>query len=196
MKRALIKVSILTAVSLVLSGCGDSNSNADAPVTSTGTAFYIDSAVEGVTVTCGSTISTTDVNGQFMYEEGKTCMFSIGEITLRNETGLYQDKVVIEDHIQTAQFLQSMDYDGNPENGITIHPQTETVMTQNGINQIPGTDAELADAVEYMGSANIGYHGDFVGEQEAQEHMDRTMNEYGNGKVPHRGEPDGREENH
>lgn len=196
MKRKFIHISVLTATVLLFSGCGDSNQSATVPVTATGTAFYVDSAVEGVTVTCGSTVSMTDVNGQFMYEEGQSCMFSLGNISLRTENDLYQDKVVIEDHIQTAQFLQSMDYDGNPENGIFIHSQTAEIMAQNGITEMPRTDQDIAEAVEYMGSANIGYHGDYVSEQEAQEHMDRTMGEYSGGEVPHMGEPDGREDSH
>jgi len=192
MKKELIQVSVLAAAVLLLNGCGGSESST-APSVATGTAFYVDSAVQGVTVTCGSTVSTTDVNGQFTYEEGQNCMFSIGEIQLRNESELYQGKVVMEDNVQTAQFLQSMDYDGNPENGIMIDPRTADVMAQNGVNQMPDTDQELADACVNMANANIGYQGDFVYEQEAREHMDRTREWYGENGYPdmdqHVGEP-------
>ena len=186
MKRKIINVSVIAAAVLLLSGCGGSDGGTVAATTATtGTAFYVDSAVEGVTVTSGSTVSVTDANGKFTYEEGKPCDFSIGDIHLRTETGLYQDKVVIEDHIETAQFLQSMDYDGNAENGIRIHPDTADIMAKNNIDQMPNTDQDLADACADMENANIGYQGGFVHEQDAQDHMDRTKNEYDGKNDPH-----------
>ena len=195
MRKNLIQVSVLTAAVLVLNGCGGSDSTTT-PVAATGTAFYVDSAVEGVSVTCGSTMSTTDVNGQFMYEEGQDCMFRIGDIVLRRESDLYQDKVVMEDNLQTAQFLQSMDYDGNPDNGIMIHPQTAEVMAQNGISQMPNNDQELADACVNMQDANIGYQGEFVYEQDAQEHMNRTMEWYRERDEQYMDQPDNHQDSH
>lgn len=189
MKRELMNVSVLTAALFVLSGCGGSDGTSTATVgTATGTAFYVDSAVEGVTVTCGSQVTVTDKKGMFTYEEGKSCDFTIGKIHLRTENGLYQDKVVIEDHIETAQFLQSMDYDGNPDNGIHIHPDTADIMTKNNITQIPASDQDLADACADMEDADIGYQGGFVHEQDARDHMERTKKEYDGENDPHDGE--------
>ena len=176
MKIKLIQGSVFTAAILLLSGCGDGGSTSSA--VSTGTATYIDSAVEGCTVTCGSTVSTTDMNGQFTYEEGKECIFTIGDIELRRESDLYQDKVIVEDQLKTAQFLQSMDWDGNPNNGIQIDPRTADVMAQNDIHQVPNNDQDLTDACADMENANSDYMGGYVGWQDAQDHMDDTMEWY------------------
>ena len=178
MKRNLIQVSVLAAAVLVINGCGGSDSSTTVPSASTGTAFYVDSAVEGCTVTCGSTVSTTDMNGQFTYEEGKECIFTIGDIELRRESGLYQGKVIVEDQLKTAQFLQSMDWDGNPNNGIQIDPRTADVMAQNDIHQVPNNDQDLADACAVMENANSDYKGGYIDQQDAQKHMDDTMEWY------------------
>jgi len=179
MKRKLIQGSVFTTAVLLLSGCGGSdNGGSTTSSIVTGTATYIDSAVEGCTVTCGSTVSTTDVHGQFTYEEGKECIFTIGDIQLRTESNLYQDKVIIEDKLQTAQFLQSMDWDGNPDNGIKILPETADVMAQNNIDQVPDTDKDLADACDDMNSSVNDYNGRYMDETEAQYHMDRTNEWY------------------
>lgn len=184
MKKRVIQVSVLVSAVLLFNGCGGGES-ATTPVTTTGTAFYVDSAVEGVTVTCGSIVSQTDRNGQFTYEEGKECTFSMGDIVLRREGGMYQDRVVIEDHIRTAQFLQSMDFDGDPENGISMHAETSDIMAQNGIVNVPETDQDLAEAVSYMENVNMGYQGAFVNEQDARDHLERTIQEHDGGEGPH-----------
>jgi len=181
MKQKIVTISVLTTAILAFSGCGSSNTTTVPVAPTTGTAFYLDSAVEGVSVTCGTTTSVTDVDGRFTYEDGKDCQFSVGAIALRTESGLYQDKVIIEDNIRTAQYLQSMDYDGNPNNGITIHSQTDDVMAQHDMIHVPANDQELAESVSAMESAGIGYHGNFVHEQEAQDHVDNTKAEHGVG---------------
>jgi len=187
MKNKIITMSMLTIASLTFVGCGSSSSSSNTPITpppatNGGTAFYVDSAVEGVNVTCGSTTSITDANGMFHYEDGKDCQFSIGGILLRTDSGLYQDKVIIEDNIQTAQYLQSMDYDGNPQNGITIHNQTGNIMSQHGVSHVPMNDQDLAENVVMMENSNIGYHGNFVHQQDAQEHLNNTMREHNSGQ--------------
>jgi len=164
---------------LTMSGCGGGGGSSSASQqAATGTAFYVDSAVEGVTVTCGNTVSVTDENGMFTFEAGRECRFTIGGILLRVENELYQDKVIVEDSIKTAQFLQSMDSDGNPDNGIKIMNQTGDVMVQYGISQVPDNDEELADAVEAMESSASGYYGSYVGGQEAENHLEKTKSQY------------------
>jgi len=176
MRKKILISSILAGTLVAMSGCGSSSTSSAA--VSTGTAFYVDSAVKGVTVTCGTTVSTTDANGMFRYEEGQVCQFKLGNVLLRTEGNMYQDRVVIEDNVRTAQYLQSMDYDGDPRNGIDIHEQTDDVMEQHGIAEVPGTDQDLAEAVDAMQNAGIGYQGDMVYEQEAREHVDETKREH------------------
>jgi hypothetical protein len=184
MKNILVATTLLSASLLLLSACGSSSNTSYTPTTPnttlpmTGTAFYVDSAVGGVDVLCGTTHSVTDTNGAFIYEEGQDCQFYIGDVLLRHESGLYDGKVVIEDNLQTAQFLQSMDYDGDATNGISIHNQTGDILAQHNIHTVPHNDDTLAESVTHLQNANIGYHGDFVHQNDAQEHLNNTQQQH------------------
>ena len=183
MRKISIETAILSSSILLLSACGGGSSNTTPPsqtMPTTGTAFYVDSAVEGVEVICGNTVSTTDVRGAFTYEDGKDCQFKIGNVVIHQETALYDGKVIIEDDLKTAQFLQSMDYDGDANNGIKIHNQTGEVLAQHNIHSVPTDDDTLADAVVGMQNSHTGYHGDFVHQNEAQEHLNNTHQEHNN----------------
>jgi hypothetical protein len=41
-------------------------------------------------------------------------------------------------------------------------------------------DQELAEHVAMMENGNIGYQGHFVGQQDAQDHLNNTQNQHGN----------------
>ena len=173
-----ITISLLAGSLILLSGCGSSGSTTSGSTISRGTAFYVDAAVEGVTAVCGSTTTVTDADGAFVYEEGKKCQLKIGEIVLRTVDNLYDGQVIVEDSIQTAQFLQTLDQDGNPDNGIKIVSQTAEVLSQAGIHEVPKSDARLADTEETLKSAGIGYNGEYTSEQEAREHVNETYQKY------------------
>jgi hypothetical protein len=181
-KNTFIKTTLLSSSILLLSACGSSGTSYSEPTSqiqpTKGTAFYVDSAVEGVQVICGDTVSTTDARGAFTYEEGQDCQFKIGDVLLHQETALYDGKVIIEDDLKTAQFLQSMDYDGDANNGIQIHNQTGDVLEQHNIHSVPDNDDSIANAVVDMQDSDIGYHGDFVHEDDAQEHLNNTHQEH------------------
>ena len=64
--KKYIKTSILSlSASTILIGCGGSNGSTN---TNTGTAYYLDSAVEGVSYKCGIKEGTTDKDGAFKFE--------------------------------------------------------------------------------------------------------------------------------
>jgi hypothetical protein len=174
-------ISLMAGSILLLSGCGGGGGGSTSSATARGTAFYVDAAVEGVTAVCGNTTTVTDANGAFIYEEGKKCQLKIGEIVLRTVENLYDGQVIIEDAIKTAQFLQTLDQDGNPDNGIKIIDQTAAVLSQIGVSEVPGSDAVLADIEGTMAGAGIGYNGTYTSEEEAQEHVNETYQQYNSG---------------
>jgi len=175
MKKVLL-TTLMTGTVLTLSGCGSSSS---APTT--GTAFYIDSAVEGVTVTCGSTVSTTDSLGRFTYVSGEVCSFKLGDILLREKGGITEGEKVFENNIQVAQFLQSLDVDNNPSNGITISAEVLEILANNGIVTLPQSDAELASIVQLLQADGVSFGGEYVTEDEARVHLDETSRELDDG---------------
>jgi len=121
-----IKLFILTLSFLILSACG----NSDDPDASAPTGVFIDSAVEGVTYVTATQSGTTDSAGTFTYLPGEIVSFYIGDILIGSAEG--QDMLTPLDFVPGAvdetdpqvtnilRFVQSMDSDNNPDNGITI----------------------------------------------------------------------------
>jgi hypothetical protein len=171
------KILSLFTMAILIVGCGEvdnpfSSAEVDNSLPSNkGTAFYIDSAVEGVTAQCRSTVTITDKQGAFTYEVGQKCSFLIGNILLSTHGGITKNKMVLEDNIDVAQFLQSLDNDNYAENGITITPATTNVLISNGIDEMPKTEDELINIIYILQHSNIGFGGDVVNKVDAQAHI-------------------------
>ncbi len=94
------------------------------------TGILIDSAVSGIDYQTVSGTGTTNTSGQFSYLEGESVTFSIGDINLPpvaagpvitlldifNTQDINDPSVV-----NLARLLQSLDENGDPTNGISIH---------------------------------------------------------------------------
>jgi len=182
------------AASLLLAACGgsdatsttdtsaSSSASTSTPIKKVSTGYYVDSAVEGVEFNCttatGTTQSgTTDANGTFTFEENQTCTFKIGDVILREVSALSLEHnvTVFEDNTRVAQFLQTLDSDGNATNGIQILPEAHEVLKERNMTEVPQNDAELEDVKDDLKvKAPKHYRGDIVSEQDAREHLDET----------------------
>ena len=178
MKKVLSKIC-LSLPAFVLIGCGGGGSSTE------GTAFYVDAAVEGVTVTCGDKVSLTDTTGAFTYVEGQVCSFTIGDVVLRQTSGMTEGSVVFEDNLPVAQFLQSLDRDNNPSNGISVSAEVIEVLKNNGITELPKDEAELEAIVNILQEKGTAYFGNSVSKAEAQEHLNQTRNSFDDSQVIH-----------
>jgi hypothetical protein len=172
MKKTLY-TALMSLPALLFIGCSGGG-GASSSSASEGTAFYIDSAVEGVSVTCGAKVSLTDSRGAFTYVEGEICSFSIGDIILRQEGGISEGESVFENNIQVAQFLQSLDTDNNPSNGISISAEVIQILKDNAISTLPNTDAELLSIISILQNKEASFFGNYVSQAEAQEHLNQT----------------------
>jgi uncharacterized protein len=90
----------------------------------------------------------TNEKGEFQYRAGEAVTFLVGDVVLgtargaerMNEAQLISrvngriGKVKDPALINLARFLQTLDQDGNVENGVTIAPQTHTIVGNRGIN--------------------------------------------------------------
>lgn len=113
---------IVTACLLVACGGGSSK---------TQQGVFVDAPVEGLTYTSSSGITgTTDAAGRFTYVPGDTITFKLGNLTLPTVTASSTITPVdlvgasapdSPGAVAIARLLQSVDTDGNPENGITIN---------------------------------------------------------------------------
>ena len=133
-------VFILVFTLLQLSACGVGDSSTSGVSSSspsvitvstpTLTGVFVDAPVGGMNYTTSSGISSvTDASGTFSYTAGSTITFWVNDISLPSVTASSMITPVdlagasSEDDTQVvymARFLQAIDADGNPDNGITI----------------------------------------------------------------------------
>jgi hypothetical protein len=157
--KILGKAALCTGVlaALILAGCGGGGGDSSsASQTSASTGVFVDSAVAGLTYVSGGTTGKTDSTGAFQYTAGNTVTFKVGDIVL----GTVTPKAVITpvtlvsgatDETNAtvaniAKFLQTIDDDNNPANGITISAAVNAAAAGKVINFAQTTTAFDADA--------------------------------------------------
>ena len=169
----------LTSISyffvLILTACGGGGGGGGggsaalpvsaATVSGLSTGYLIDSAVEGVTYTVttkdGKTITgVTDASGTFKYVDGEKVVFSIGDIVFPATMG---DSIITPLTMaqggtgpvatNVAYLMQSLDYDLDPSNGITIDPRVAQLksIAAFGTNKIDWTQ----DTATFANNAQV-----------------------------------------
>lgn len=129
MNAKLISLLPLTALLTACLGGGGGGSDDDSAGAAGKTGRLVDSAVAGVSYSTASFSGSTNADGEYLYKEGETVTFRIGDIVfpavtakgvltpldLAGSTDINNPVV-----INIARLLQSLDEDGNPDNGIVI----------------------------------------------------------------------------
>lgn len=193
-KNKIYIISLVVFSLLILNSCGSLSD--DYEDVETGTAYYLDSAVEGVEYDCGDAPrGTTNFEGKFIFEVGEGCEFSIGDKTLRDihPDDLSDNIRLVETNYQYAQLLQTLDNDSNPENGIKIIPDVADTLSKMDLAMdflLPSIVSDLfetnkATMVTLSTALEVvsGYNGSSVSENEAKEHIERTIEELENKKI-------------
>lgn len=172
MKRFLLKkfkksgdlfiIIILIVTAFVAVGCGggsDDTGGDGPPHGGLQEGFFLDSAVEGLQYKTETQSGITDENGIFMYLEGETVTFSLGNIVLgsTNANSIITPIDLVAGATdetnptvtQICMFLQSLDNDGTVENGIQISSDDRNKIsiynihfTENGAFPIEDIDDE------------------------------------------------------
>jgi len=146
----------VTPLLLALVACGgdsdNDNGGSAGPATRTGT--FVDSPVAGLDYagTDGAAGVTNDA-GQFQYQDGETLTFSLGDLPLGSAEGAQQlTPLTITEGADTAEddsvsnklvLLQTLDQDGDLNNGIQITDAIRTLASENaaGIDFDQPTDS-------------------------------------------------------
>ena len=179
-----IKAIIVLSSSLLLIGCGgDTASNMSTTANATnkntfqGIGYYVDSAVEGVRYECGKETGITNQDGKFTFQRGENCLFSLGGLVLRStdSSKLKDNVIILEDNNATAQFLQSLDSDGNADNGINISAQTTSLIEKKNLDTVPTNEVEIDNLVTELKEKDSGYKGRFISREEAGMHVSQTQ---------------------
>ena len=127
-------ISAISVLALV-TGCGGSSSpSKPEEQDNTAVGIFVDAQVAGLAYQQGERTGTTNDEGEFTYEtDGGRITFSVGSIVIGEADGapvVTPYTLAPDDEtraINIAQFLQSLDSDGNPDNGINVGPAAEVI---------------------------------------------------------------------
>jgi len=123
------------AILLLITGCSGSSKDDEET-----TGVFLDSPVAGISYRTQSIAGVTDAAGQFRFVPGETVTFSVGgimlppvtaapEVTPADIAGVAETEAAITGSptaTNILRFLQTLDEDGNPDNGIVIDPDAIT----------------------------------------------------------------------
>jgi len=197
----LISMTIIIALTgFMIVGCNESSSSG----TSNGTAsefegVFVDSPVEGLDYMTQTHTGITDEEGRFICFEGEMITFMIGDIILGQAVaGEVMTPMDFLDESEMpfdvthpvvtnmGRFLQSLDSDGKPENGITISAEVREEVTGRMIDFHQSiedfeNDPDVVACFDVLNGLNMphnGYMWDLVSTDQAQQHMITHMGEY------------------
>lgn len=133
--KSVLALAIAAALSLSACGGGGATTASNPPEQQAAvqTGVFLDSAVAGVDYTTDSEVTPRQTNaaGQFFYKSGETVTFKLGGVLLGRAKGA--DVVALADLDEqgedaprtqnTAQLLQALDDDRDPNNGIVIRSE-------------------------------------------------------------------------
>lgn len=141
----------LVAVSALLATCGGSHRE---PITALEGRF-VDGPVQGLEYKTATITGATGPNGEFKYLQGETVEFSLGNTVLGSTAGapIVTPVTLVPGAVNDlhsyvgniAQLLQSLDDDGDHENGIQITAETRALAATRTVNVQQSSDAFTAD---------------------------------------------------
>ena len=177
-------------LSIFLIACGDDNDSDPGPTVLQGQ--FLDSAVQGLNYRTDNQSGTTSSNGLFTFRSNETVNFSVGEIAIGSSLAGYtltpfdltshitNITVARDAAIKIAQFLQSLDDNNDPSDGILIDPAfiDNTIGSGTVIDFTTISDTDLQTIVRDL-RGNPSYS--LVSVAAAATHLDATANLIPNG---------------
>jgi len=177
--------SLLTIAGLV--GCGGSGAldafDNTSDTLNVETGIFVDSAVSGLNYTTDTQSGITNTEGEFNYVEDETVTFSIGDIIFPEVVALPTlsplDVFATEDINDTSvvnmlRLLQSLDVDGDAENGIEISDQTHQLATGFSVDF---TDTNFEEMVQDLVANSNGVYTSLISQEQATTHFAQTIGE-------------------
>ena len=186
--RRGIALASLGLLSVALVACGGGSGGGGGTGTNTG--IFVDSPVEGLRYVTDSLDGQTDAGGRFNYRAGETIEFYVGDILIGAATGALELSPIDlvpgarnENHpavTNIARFLQTIDDDGNPSNGIRITEvvgdlaRGETINFNQSISNFEN-DGAVQVVVTSLTSATPAGARSLVPTSVAQEHLRSSL---------------------
>jgi len=140
---------------------------------------FIDSAVEGLSYSTPTQAGTTNAEGEFSYLAGEVVTFQIGATVLGSAMGAEQLTPVdiasdANSTVNVARLLQSLDGDGNPDNGIVITDvaMSSTILLDFSLEPDTfSTNVDVINLVANSGSTSTS----LIGTTEAIDHLESQI---------------------
>ncbi|MFN2360204.1 MAG: hypothetical protein ABR522_03875, partial [Marinobacter sp.] len=193
-KKALLRAVIATGLASGLAACGggsssDSTPPNDPPPPEANTGQFVDSPVGGLEYEAkpsGITGVTSD-DGSFRYMDGDAVYFKVGkyyvgsadgtELISPRNIGLNNEDAVA----NIARFLQTLDDDGIPENGITINNaarETAENSTGGDVTALDLSSGTVKDRILALTTNNSVKPADLVDREAALAHLGETLKSF------------------
>ena len=188
--RAIVEALMLGGLAVWLAGCGMGTGHLGTG-TSSSQGHFMDSPVQGLHYETETHSGTTGADGRFNYEDGEMITFKVGSMNLGTVRGAAivtpMDMVpgAIDETNPTVtnmlRFLQSMDEDNNPNNGITLPSYMMEKLEGRGIHFDMGinefeNDPSVMMFMDDMRNMHEEYANRMmVSVDDAQAHMRNTM---------------------
>lgn len=207
MKRIISTVVFSLSISTFLLGCSggsgssSSSSGATTQTPATVTGVFLDSPVAGLSYSTASQQGTTNAAGEFTYRNGETVTFRLGTTSLGSATGAQQVTpltLVQAADLEAARqsgvgnrltnillLLQSLDADGNPDNGIDLARLTDQFDAALDFDLDPSVfqNTELRELVNR-------FSGKYRSPQQVTNHFLQSLNQTVSVSLPLRSEID------
>lgn len=185
------------ATFLLLSGCGggsgggdDGDAGDDGVSSQSQQGVFIDAPVAGISYETGGETRITDEDGRFNYVQGTEVAFVIGGIQLGTAEGnnvITPIDLVAEANdaghptvINILRFIQTLDDDGNPDNGITITAVVRDMAGGRSVNFAQSVadfenDSNVISALDELTAATAAGARTLVAESDAVSHFETSL---------------------
>ncbi|HIP12543.1 MAG TPA: hypothetical protein EYG73_07485 [Arcobacter sp.] len=199
----IIKYLNILFIIFIFTSCsgGTSSSTSTSTTSTTKTAYFYDSFANGIKYTCGSDISgytgdVNNVNGSFNYSENCDVTFSVGKVhigsidgkNITDKTKIYPNTLLglsnsnssDERVINILRFLQTIDEDNDPSNGIEISSQTTVNLQKSDTPSIDLTNINLLESDLNSTTISANPNNVLVDKINAIAHFESTLRTYVN----------------
>ena len=156
---------------LLIQSCGGGGSSTE----NISSGQFVDSPVEGLSYQTPTQSGTTDAQGSFKYKKGEYISFKLGDVSL----GGYQAKSILTPYdltrtslnpdteaVNMARLLQTLDTDANPDNGISLGSNIQSLPATLDLS----SESSIASALSTIDSSL-----NLVSTTTAEQHLNTTL---------------------
>ncbi|SHG68787.1 hypothetical protein SAMN05444483_12221 [Salegentibacter echinorum] len=187
MENKITKSLILIIVAFIFLRCStDDNGENLSSQPEEHIGVFLDSPVEGLFYESESFSGYTDAKGQFSYAEGEQIVFFVGDIKIGSAVGQEEitpisiastsDATLESKEVKNiAAFLQTLDIDGDPENGIKIEQTVVDALEMDTVN-FSGSITQVIGEIVNDVNQRTGIDLNPVYPEEAATHLAASLN--------------------